>query len=79
MTWLDFLEKATSHFADASDVGVTLGYRFGGHMEPRKMLRLACQSEWDGAMEKMRKKAGSARTRAANLELKDLVSDSLST
>ncbi len=77
MGWQDFQERAQGHFNMARD-DVQLGYRLSG--EQRRMIwPLSCESEWNNAMKKMGEKAKAARTRAAAMELANMVSDALLT
>lgn len=74
MEWPQFLEVANHHFKTDD---VRLGYRFGGSGEARALSQLDCGYDWDTAMERTREKAGSARTRAVGMELRNMVSATL--
>ena len=70
MKWLDFQERAKSHFSN----DVRMGYRFTTPREPQELKELSCESEWDATMGKLHAKAKSARLHKVGLELREMVS-----
>jgi hypothetical protein len=74
MDWPQFLEAATHQFKDDD---VRLGYRIAGSGETRALSQLDCGYDWNTAMVRVREKAASARTRAVEMELRNMVSATL--
>lgn len=75
MKWLDFQERARSHFSD----DVRIGYRFNTRADTRQLTELNCESEWNAAMGKLHAKAKAARQHEVGLELREMVSKVFST
>ena len=72
MTWDDFKGRTYSQL-DLKAGDVRLGYRIS--TESRRWMALTCEADWNIAVKRLQEKASSARTRAAALELKNMVSN----
>jgi hypothetical protein len=71
MTWEDFGGRVQKQFDRPRDK-VHLGFCISG--DARVMSDLACESDWDRALARVKEKILAARTRAVTMEIKDMVS-----